>query len=64
MAVLAAYAASGSGVGLDQYLRDQVFRNAAFDTVDPDPADVAGFTAFLDRYRAGLAAERAAVTSL
>ncbi len=35
-----------------------------FDTVDPDPDDVAGFSAYLDRYRAGLAAEAAAVDAL
>ncbi len=40
---------------------ERVFANAEFDTVDPVPEDVAGFSAFLDRYRAGLAAEAAAV---
>jgi sugar (pentulose or hexulose) kinase len=64
MAVLAAYAASASGSDLDSYLREQVFRGASFRTVGPDPTDVAGFAAFLDRYRAGLAVERAAVASL
>ena len=64
IAVLAAYVASGSGSDLDTYLRERVFRDAEFDTVEPDPADVAGFAAFLDRYRAGLDAERAAVASL
>ncbi|MBE9940067.1 hypothetical protein G8C60_13140, partial [Cellulosimicrobium cellulans] len=33
-------------------------------TVEPDPADVAGFAAYLERYAAGLAVERAAVTAL
>jgi sugar (pentulose or hexulose) kinase len=64
IAVLAAYAASASGSDLDTYLRERVFRDASFDTVEPDPADVAGFAAFLDRYRAGLDAERAAVAAL
>jgi sugar (pentulose or hexulose) kinase len=49
---------------LDAYLRDRVFVGAPIQTADPDPADVAGFAAYLDRYRAGLAAERAAVESL
>ncbi|MFC0682695.1 xylulokinase [Lysobacter korlensis] len=64
IAVLAAYLASGSGSDLDSYLREQVFRGASFDTKDPDPADVEGFAAYLDRYRAGLDVERAAVASL
>ncbi|MEU1972949.1 FGGY-family carbohydrate kinase [Microbacterium sp. NPDC019599] len=63
IAVLAAFlAASGSDLGA--YLRDEVFASAAIDTVDPDPADVAGFAAYLDRYRAGLAVEAAAVSAL
>ncbi len=33
-------------------------------TADPEPADVAGFSSYLDRYRAGLAVEAAAVASL
>ena len=32
--------------------------------VDPDPEDVPGFAAYLTRYRAGLAVERAAVEAL
>ncbi|MDQ4138628.1 MAG: FGGY-family carbohydrate kinase [Actinomycetota bacterium] len=64
IAVLAAYVISDSGSGLDAYLREQVFRGASFDTREPDPEDVAGFAAFLDRYRAGLEVERAAVASL
>ena len=34
------------------------------DAVDPVAEDVAGFSAFLDRYRAGLAVEAAAVEAL
>jgi hypothetical protein len=41
-----------------------VFGSVVFDTVAPDPADVAGFAAYLDRYRDGLAVERAAVAAL
>jgi sugar (pentulose or hexulose) kinase len=62
IAVLAAYAVTAeSGVGLDAYLHDRVFGASAFATVDPDPDDVAGFAAYLERYRAGLAVEQAAV---
>lgn len=64
IAVLAAFAASASGSDLDTYLRDEVFASAVFETADPDPEDVAGFAAYLDRYRAGLAIEAAAVQSL
>ena len=41
-----------------------MFADAEIVTADPDPADVAGFAAYLDRYRAGLAVERAAVEAL
>jgi sugar (pentulose or hexulose) kinase len=67
IAVLASYtaaAASGLELDLDGYLRERVFGDAEFATEAPDPADVAGFTAYLDRYAAGLAIERAAVDSL
>ncbi len=39
----------------------EVFADAAVDVVEPDAADLAGFAAFLERYEAGLAIERAAV---
>ncbi|HEY8590503.1 MAG TPA: FGGY-family carbohydrate kinase [Naasia sp.] len=63
IAVLASFAAEPD-TDLDSYLRDAVFAGAALDTVEPDPADVAGFSAYLDRYRSGLAVERAAVDAL
>ncbi|MDN3495752.1 FGGY-family carbohydrate kinase [Planococcus sp. APC 4015] len=64
IAVLAAYAASGAGDSLGVYLDHRVFAGAEIVTVDPDPADVAGFATYLDRYRAGLAVEAAAVSAL
>ncbi|WP_207456618.1 xylulokinase [Herbiconiux sp. SYSU D00978] len=64
IAVLAAYVSAAERTDLDGYLRDTVFADAAFDTVEPDAADVAGFNAYLQRYDAGLAVERAAVESL
>ncbi len=63
-AVLAAYLTEGSGQDLDGYLRDRVFRDIPFSTADPVPADVAGFAGYLERYRAGLAVEAAAVAAL
>ncbi len=44
--------------------RDRVFATARASHRDPEPDDVAGFAAYLDRYRAGLAVERAAVAAL
>ena len=62
IAVLAAYAHDrGPGQTLDDYLDTRVFAAAEVDTVAPDPGDVAGFEAFLARFAAGLAIERAAV---
>lgn len=63
IAVLASFL-SAPEVGLGEYLDERVFANAEFDTEDPVPEDVAGFSAFLDRYHAGLAAEAAAVAAL
>jgi sugar (pentulose or hexulose) kinase len=65
IAVLASYLSeAASGQSLDGYLRERVFGDAAFEKIDPDAADVAGFTTYLDRYRDGLAVERTAVTAL
>ncbi|HEX6366576.1 MAG TPA: FGGY-family carbohydrate kinase [Agromyces sp.] len=64
MAVLASYLGSADELDLGAYLNERVFADAAFDTVEPDAADAAGFAAFLDRYRAGLAAEAVAVAAL
>jgi len=67
IAVLASYVsatAAGSTQNLDSYLRESVFGGAAFETTAPDPQDVAGFASYLERYRAGLAVESAAVDAL
>ena len=64
IAVLASYLSSADELDLGAYLSERVFAEAVFDTVVPDSDDVAGFSAFLDRYRAGLAAEAAAVDAL
>lgn len=63
MAVLAAYL-HRSDIPLAEYLHDVVFADAPSDTTSPDPADAAGFARYLERYRAGLAVERAAVEAL
>lgn len=64
IAVLASYLAHADELSLGEYLDEQVFAAASLSTVEPDPADVAGFASYLDRYRAGLAVEAAAVASL
>lgn len=64
IAVLADYLIHGDGLDLDAYLRERVFASASIDVAEPDAADAAGFAAYLDRYDAGLAVERAAVTAL
>ena len=64
IAVLAAFLAEPDGTDLAVYLRERVFRDLAVDVAYPTPADVAGFAAYLERYRAGLAVERAAVGAI
>lgn len=64
MAVLAAYLRAAGGQSLGDYLSDRVFAGAETSVVEPDPADLAGYAAFLDRYHAGLAIERAATEAI
>ncbi|HEY1105019.1 MAG TPA: FGGY-family carbohydrate kinase, partial [Agromyces sp.] len=69
IAVLAAYlraraTADERDASLGAYLDDHVFAGSAVEVVEPEASDVAGFTAYLERYRAGLAAEAAAVAAL
>jgi sugar (pentulose or hexulose) kinase len=63
IAVLASYAADPSDATLAGFLRDRVFANTGFESIDPDPEDVPGFAAYLTRYRAGIAVERAAISA-
>ena len=46
---------------LDEFLDNQVFADIKLETAHPDPADVAGFDSFIQRFVAGLPVERAAV---
>jgi sugar (pentulose or hexulose) kinase len=67
IAVLAAFARAAretDGLTLADYLTGQVFADAELDVAEPDADDVAGFAAYLERYAAGLAVERAAVSSI
>ena len=49
---------------LEDYLDAKVFAGNAGTKMDPDPADVAGFEVFTERYKKGLPIERAAVENL
>ena len=64
IAVLAAYLAAASEQDLAGYLEERVFGGAVATTVEPDADDVRGFDAYLERYSAGLAIEKAAVEAL
>jgi sugar (pentulose or hexulose) kinase len=62
IAVLAAFATGRSpDQSLADYLETTVFSGTKLQTVEPDPVDVAGFDAFMQRYVAALPVERAAV---
>ncbi|MGA5300201.1 xylulokinase [Nucisporomicrobium flavum] len=65
IAVLAAYLRDRTaGQSLTGYLADRVFQGAALQTETPAADDVAGFEAFIGRYRAGLPVEEAATRHL
>ncbi|MDW7657558.1 MAG: FGGY-family carbohydrate kinase, partial [Bacillota bacterium] len=49
---------------LSNFLADKVFSGKTGQVMAPDPADVAGFDAFFQRYTAGLPVEKAAVELL
>ncbi len=65
MALLASYMVNKSkGQSLDAYLAENVFHGDTGVKVEPQPEDVQGFEAFMERYREGLSIERAAVEHL
>ena len=65
MALLASYAVEKEpGQSLEDYLERRIFAGQKVETIAPDPADVAGFQAFMEQYQKGLPVERAAVDSL
>jgi len=65
IALLAAYSVcKEEGEGLESFLDNKIFSGAEVVTVEPDPSDVAGFEAYLARYKAALSVERAAVNEL
>jgi sugar (pentulose or hexulose) kinase len=69
MALLAAYMAhkmehKGQNESLEAYLNTKVFAGENSTTIAPTQEDMAGFAAFMERYKAGLVIEKAAVESL
>ena len=62
MALLAAYAVCKQpGQTLEDYLDQEIFAGQKSVTLAPDPEDVAGFEAFMARFKPALAVEQAAV---
>jgi sugar (pentulose or hexulose) kinase len=65
IALLAAYMLHKSPEeSLADYLSHKVFAGERSTTIAPDPADVAGFAAFMERYKKGLVIERTAVDAM
>ncbi|WP_218220336.1 FGGY-family carbohydrate kinase [Nesterenkonia sp. Act20] len=69
IAVLAGYAhavtaGSASGRAMPDWLDEEVFADSAVETVTPSDAEVSDYAQFLERWVAGLAAERAAGEAL
>ncbi len=62
MAILASYLVQkGQGETLDHYLLEKVFYGQEGSCIEPAKEDVVGFNTFIERYKAGLPIERAAV---
>ncbi len=65
MAVLAAYMSEKTDAeSLSGYLSSRIFAGQTGTTVAPKPEDVAGFDAFIEKYKKTLSAEKAAVEGL
>lgn len=65
IALLASYMKNKEeGETLDAYLEQKVFAGNEGSCMEPDAEDVAGFETFIERYKKGLAIERAAVDAL
>ena len=63
MALLAAYMVrKAEGETMEDYLSNRVFADAKSVSIAPDPAGVAGFETYLERYKAVLPAEKAAAS--
>lgn len=65
MALLAAYSAAKAGnQSLEGFLDSRVFAGQKVSTIAPDPADAAGFNAYIKRFAGSMPVEKAAVEYL
>ncbi|QHT56737.1 ATPase [Cellulomonas sp. H30R-01] len=64
IAVLASYLDVSDELDLGAYLSTRIFADAKVDVVEPDADDVRGFTAYLERYTAGLVIAQAAASAV
>ena len=65
MALLAAYMKNrADGETLEDYLAKKVFEGNEGSRMEPDAKDVEGYEVFTERYKAGIAIEKAAIESL
>lgn len=65
IAILAAYTREKEeGETLGAYLKKRIFANQSGTTIAPESAEVAGFDAFIEKYKSSLKAERGAVEGL
>ena len=61
MALLAAYRVNGKGKRLEDFLDDEVFKDAEGSKMDPVKEEVEGFKEYLERFLKGLSVEKAAI---
>ena len=65
IALLAAYAVrKAPGETLESYLDEKVFAGNEGVSMDPDPKDVEGFEAFIERFKTGLSIEQEAIAKI
>jgi len=65
IALLAAYSVEKEAAeSLEAFLDNKIFENSAVSTITPDINDVKGFNQYLERYRAALEVEHAAIEHL
>ena len=53
-----------NGKSLSEYLNENIFNNTKCEECQPEAKDVEGFDAFIEKYKRGIAVERAAVENL